>query len=371
VGVTGGEDDAIITALYQAYRAPLMAFVLRLADGDRQQAEDIVQETMVRAWCEASRLDLTASSLMPWLTVVARRIAIDEHRRKSARPAVAGECAAGDVPVDDDSAATVLRVAVADAMRQLTSSHRQILNETILRDQTVGQAARALGIPVGTAKSRVYYALRVLEAVLAERGLGRDAVVGLAPDDAAALALDDVGSLDLDRDGGQRLGGGAVDDRPVLDAEPAAVTRAVDGSVRDGADDAALVGAHRGERLERAGLGLRDHDVLAVDDLATARGDLGGGGEEVGRGRAGGGPGGGRGARARAGTRGRGSARRGGGRRGGGRLPEETAVVGVVRGAAGEHRGAGGARAEQQHAAAVRVTGRVVDLVHLVHFTAF
>jgi RNA polymerase sigma-70 factor, ECF subfamily len=171
VGVTGGED-AIITALYQVYRAPLMTFVLRLTGGDRQQAEDVVQETMVRAWREAGRLDLSGPSLMPWLTAVARRIVIDDHRRKRARPAEAEEGTFTDRSVDDDTAATVLRVAVADAMRKLTSSHQQILNETILRDQTVNQAAEALGIPVGTAKSRVYYALRVLEVVLAERGLG-------------------------------------------------------------------------------------------------------------------------------------------------------------------------------------------------------
>jgi RNA polymerase sigma-70 factor (ECF subfamily) len=171
-GITGGEDDANITALYQTYHAPLLAFVLRLTGGDRQQAEDVVQETMVRAWRQAFRLDLSGPSLMPWLAAVARRIVIDEHRRKRARPAETEECSVTDLPVDDDTPATVLRVAVADAMLQLTSSHRQILNETILRDQTVGKAAEALGIPVGTAKSRVYYALRVLEVVLAERGLG-------------------------------------------------------------------------------------------------------------------------------------------------------------------------------------------------------
>jgi RNA polymerase sigma-70 factor, ECF subfamily len=148
-----------------------MTFVLRLTDGDRQHAEDIVQETMVRAWCQAGRLDLSVPSLMPWLTAVARRIVIDEHRRRSARPAETGAGTVADMPVDDDTAATVLRVAVADAMLQLTSSHRQILNETILRDQTVGRAAEALGIPLGTAKSRVHYALRVLEEVLAARGL--------------------------------------------------------------------------------------------------------------------------------------------------------------------------------------------------------
>jgi RNA polymerase sigma-70 factor (ECF subfamily) len=171
-GVTGGKDDAIITALYQAYRAPLMSFVLRLTGGDRQHAEDIVQETMVRAWREAGRLDLSGPSLMPWLTAVARRIVIDEHRRKRARPAESSEETAADLPVDDSAADTVLRVAVADALRQLTSSHRQVIHETILRDQTATQAAVILGIPVGTVKSRVHYALRMLETVLAERGLG-------------------------------------------------------------------------------------------------------------------------------------------------------------------------------------------------------
>jgi RNA polymerase sigma-70 factor (ECF subfamily) len=161
----------VITALYLAYRVPLLAFVLRLTGGDRQQAEDVVQETMVRAWRAAGRLDLSEPSLMPWLAAVARRIVIDEHRRKTARPAETGEGAVADLSVDDGTAATELRVAMADAMRQLTSSHRQVLHETFLRDQTVGQAAAALGIPVGTVKSRVHYALRGLHVVLTERGL--------------------------------------------------------------------------------------------------------------------------------------------------------------------------------------------------------
>jgi len=148
-----------------------MSFVLRLSGGDRQHAEDIVQETMVRAWREAGRLDLSGPSLMPWLSAVARRIVIDEHRRKRSRPAESAEDTAPDLPVDDGAAETVLRVAVADAMRQLTSSHRQAISETIFRDQTATQAAVTLGIPVGTVKSRVHYALRVLEVVLAERGL--------------------------------------------------------------------------------------------------------------------------------------------------------------------------------------------------------
>jgi RNA polymerase sigma factor (sigma-70 family) len=165
------DDDAIVTGLYRVYRDPLLAFVLRLTAGDREYAEDVVQETMVRAWREAGRLDLSGRSLMPWLATVARRIVISEHRRKQVRPTESREGAVADMPVDDDSTATILRVAVADAMRELSPSHREILNQTILRDRTVNQAAATLGIPVGTAKSRVYYALRALQVVLAERGL--------------------------------------------------------------------------------------------------------------------------------------------------------------------------------------------------------
>jgi RNA polymerase sigma-70 factor, ECF subfamily len=170
-GAADGEGDAVLTLLYQRYRAPLLTFVLRLTGGDWQQAEDIVQETMVRAWCEAGRLDLSGPSLLPWLSTVARRLVIDEHRRKNVRPPFAGPDSAADLPVDDDSAAIVLRVAVADAMRQLTSSHQQVLHEIIFRDRTAREAAATLGIPVGTVKSRVHYALRVLAMALAERGL--------------------------------------------------------------------------------------------------------------------------------------------------------------------------------------------------------
>src|SRR5579863_2748253 len=68
------DDDAMVTELYRQYRTPLLAFVLRLTAGDRQLAEDVVQEAMIRAWRQADRLDLTEPSLMPWLVTVARRI---------------------------------------------------------------------------------------------------------------------------------------------------------------------------------------------------------------------------------------------------------------------------------------------------------
>jgi RNA polymerase sigma-70 factor, ECF subfamily len=164
-------DDAIVTEMYRQYRAPLMSYVLRLTAGDRQHAEDVVQETMVRAWRQGGKLDLTEPSLMPWLATVARRIVIDDKRRKSVRPTETGDDMLENAPVADTTDDLLRKVVMAEALQLLSPAHREVLNETILRDRTVNEAAEVLGVPVGTVKSRVYYALRALRVVLAERGV--------------------------------------------------------------------------------------------------------------------------------------------------------------------------------------------------------
>ncbi len=165
------DDDAVVTEMYRQYRTPLMSYVLRLTAGDRQHAEDVVQETMLRAWRRVGQLDLTEPSLMPWLVTVARRIVIDDRRRRSARPAETGDEMLDKVPAADATEDLLRKVMVTEALQALSPAHREVLNETILRDRTVNEAAEVLGVPVGTVKSRVYYALRALRVVLAERGV--------------------------------------------------------------------------------------------------------------------------------------------------------------------------------------------------------
>lgn len=165
------DDDRLVADLYRQYRTPLLAFVLRLTAGDRQRAEDIVQETMLRAWRERQQLDPAVQSLMPWLATVARRIVIDEQRKRDVRPAETGDERLERASVGDLTDDVLRSVIVTDALRALSPSHREVLSATILSDRTVTEAAEVLGIPVGTVKSRVYYALRALKLVLAERGV--------------------------------------------------------------------------------------------------------------------------------------------------------------------------------------------------------
>ncbi|WP_425566935.1 sigma-70 family RNA polymerase sigma factor [Sphaerisporangium flaviroseum] len=169
--VRAPDDELIVSELYREYHQPLLGFVSRLTFGDMQWAEDVVQETMIKAWRSADELDPEVPSLMPWLATVARRIVIDDRRRKDARPAEAGDAPLDGVPMPDQTENLLRQVVVSEALKSLSPAHREILNETILRDRSVNEAAALLGIPVGTVKSRVYYALRALRVALEERGV--------------------------------------------------------------------------------------------------------------------------------------------------------------------------------------------------------
>ena len=158
--------------LYDQHANPLLMFVLRLTGGDRQRAEDIVQETLMRAWRNAHKLGAQGqTSIRPWLVTVARRIAIDNHRSENARPTEMYDQELDSFAVADETDHVLRSMTVTEALRGLSYAHREILLETFFRGRTVPEAANVLGLPLGTAKSRVYYALRALRLALEQRGV--------------------------------------------------------------------------------------------------------------------------------------------------------------------------------------------------------
>lgn len=164
-----GDDLAI--HLYREHAAPLLRFVLTLNGGVRQDAEDVVQETLVRAWRHADRLDPREGTLRPWLLTVARRLVIDEHRRRTVRPREVSDAALEHLPSDANVERALSAMEVSELLDTLSDSHREALAATFLKGKSVAEAAAELGVPVGTVKSRVYYALRALKVAAAERGL--------------------------------------------------------------------------------------------------------------------------------------------------------------------------------------------------------
>jgi RNA polymerase sigma-70 factor, ECF subfamily len=168
-------DEETVRALYATHATALTYFVTGLVGGDRARAEDIVQETMLRAWRSPQVLADDRGSTRSWLFTVARNLVIDLHRARSVRPQEVGDGVLTYMPAENDLEASVelsvLRWEIADAVAQLGKTHREVLVETYLRQRTVAEAAERLGIPPGTVKSRTYYAMRQLRLLMEERGI--------------------------------------------------------------------------------------------------------------------------------------------------------------------------------------------------------
>ena len=169
-GVTVAEEQ-LLRSLYAEHAGPLLSYVLRLTDGDRQRAEDVVQETLLRAWRHPEALDPARGGLRPWLCTVARNLVVDGARARRARPTEVGDEALASVPAEDQFESALLAWEVADALSMLSADHRAVLIQTYYRGHSVAEAAHLLGIPEGTVKSRTYYALRSLRLALEERGI--------------------------------------------------------------------------------------------------------------------------------------------------------------------------------------------------------
>jgi RNA polymerase sigma-70 factor (ECF subfamily) len=164
-------DEGLLRALYDEHGGPLLGYVLRLTGGDRPQAEDVVQETLLRAWKHPEAL--AGRPVRPWLFTVARNLVVDAHRARRARPQETGidEQVVMTAAGSDDIDRALESWTVAEALADLSPQHRAVIVETYYRGRSVAEAAKALGIPPGTVKSRSYYALRALKLVLEERGL--------------------------------------------------------------------------------------------------------------------------------------------------------------------------------------------------------
>jgi RNA polymerase sigma-70 factor (ECF subfamily) len=165
-------DEELLTRLYEEHAPALLAYATRLTAGDRQRAEDVVQETLLRAWRHPEALTGERGSPGAWLRTVARNVAFDEYRARRARPReVPGDLAQSVATGDDEIDRALEAWVIGEALDALTPAHREVLVETFYRGRSVAEASAALGVPPGTVKSRTFYALRALRGALVERGV--------------------------------------------------------------------------------------------------------------------------------------------------------------------------------------------------------
>jgi RNA polymerase sigma-70 factor (ECF subfamily) len=165
-----GDRDAF-RSLYRDHAGALLGYAEHLTR-DRMAAEDAVQETFLRAWRHLPRLLADERSPRPWLRTVLRRVLIDAARATRTRTT-----RLDDVLVEgstDGGFDTVLdRDLLATAMAHLSPPHHEVLVATYYRDLPADRLAAVLGVPVGTVRSRLHYALEALRSQLTE-AMGSD-----------------------------------------------------------------------------------------------------------------------------------------------------------------------------------------------------
>jgi RNA polymerase sigma-70 factor (ECF subfamily) len=166
-GKLPADADTAIRELYSRYGETLHGYAERFCP-DSASADDIVQETFIRAWRHLPQLIADDRPVRPWLFRVARNLMIDAARAARVRPMTVPAQPAEDA-VDDSGLDQVLdRQLVSVALRRLSGAHRTVLVGTFYHGDSLAAVARELGIPPGTARSRLHYALLALRRQLYE-----------------------------------------------------------------------------------------------------------------------------------------------------------------------------------------------------------
>jgi len=167
VDVATRDREQFIREVHQAYSRRLLRVVRRSTGGDTHWAEDVVQETMLRAWRHADLLrDGGYPNLLPWLVTVARNIVINERRATREVPWSIDEKLAQMPPAADLADHVADRAELTTALANLNRKHRDVIVDIYLRDQALADVALAQRLPVGTVKSRAHYALRAMRLSL-------------------------------------------------------------------------------------------------------------------------------------------------------------------------------------------------------------
>ncbi|HWS31769.1 MAG TPA: sigma-70 family RNA polymerase sigma factor [Actinoplanes sp.] len=156
--------DERMRDLHETHAEALLRFLLKLCLGEKPLAEDLLQETMMRAWRNIDGIAEDRETQRRWLFTVARRVAIDAARARKVRPTEVCVLDLTRMPADEgDQAESVIAVrTVRTAMPKISAEHRTVLIGLYFRGLSTGEIAARLGIPEGTVKSRAHYALRAL-----------------------------------------------------------------------------------------------------------------------------------------------------------------------------------------------------------------
>ncbi len=165
------DDRAVLRELHDRHAAAVWRFVVHLT-GTSAGADDVVQETLLRAWRSPTVMAQDPATARSWMFTVARHLVVDEARSARRRHETDVD-ELPDRPVADRTDAIFDAILIAEALAGLTEEHRTVIVRAYYGRLSTAELSDELGIPPGTVKSRLHYGLRALRLALQEKGVVR------------------------------------------------------------------------------------------------------------------------------------------------------------------------------------------------------
>ena len=166
-------DEAALAQLYDRYRVILFGLLMRILN-NREEAEDVLQETFLQVWRRAADFDENRGRPFTWLVTLARSRGIDRLRALAARERAAVAGARDESEAVSDAASDAFRSEqrglVTNALAQLPDEQQRPLMLAYFDGLTQTEIAARLGAPLGTVKTRMRTGMMRLREMLAGQG---------------------------------------------------------------------------------------------------------------------------------------------------------------------------------------------------------
>lgn len=171
IAATATGDKLALRTLYARHHVRVYRFLLRLVQNEAM-AEDLVADVFLDVWRKADRFE-GRSQVSTWLLAIARHKALSALRRPVTEALDDDVAERIEDPADNAEAAlekSETHAALRNSLNQLSPAHREIVDLVYYHGRTIEEAAAIIGVPVGTAKTRMFYARKQLRSAMAARG---------------------------------------------------------------------------------------------------------------------------------------------------------------------------------------------------------
>lgn len=164
------QDRAAIGQLYDSYSGALFGVVLRIVQ-QRELAEQVLQDTFVKAWRHGGSYDATKGRLFTWLLNIARNTAIDATRTAHFQKSRKTESLDALVHSPGGEGLNPDQIGVKEIVDRLDEKYRVLIELVYFKGYTQEEVAEETGIPLGTIKTRLRYAINELRGIFGEKGM--------------------------------------------------------------------------------------------------------------------------------------------------------------------------------------------------------